>query len=165
MDKPTVYRTFVHPHLEYAASAWIPHQVSHFSALGSVQRWFTRQVPGIGKLPFEKREKVCGLDSIAARTRRGITIETFKMSRGLSSSSKDILTHPTHEHSTRGRNAGNFSHIKPKKDVRKYSFRAVAPLLWDSVGYEARDAETVNGYKNAYDRQFGSAVLHRNKLF
>jgi len=162
-----LYRTFVRPHIEYAASAWIPHQASHFAILGSVQRWYTRQVPGIGNLNHEEREKVCGLESVAARTRRGIAIETFKMTRCGSTDRQEILATPKHEHLTRGKEAGNFIHIKPKKDVRKYSFAGAAPVIWDDVGSEARNATSVNAFKNSYDRQFRSTTepKPRNSLF
>ena len=99
--------------------------------------------------------------------RRGIAIESYKLTRSDSANGQEILTFPTHDHSTRGKEAGNFSHIKPKKDVRKYSLGAVAPVIWDKVGIEARSAETVNSFKNCYDRQFASTKNDelRNALF
>ena len=55
-------------------------------------------------------------------------------------------------------------HIKPKKDIRKFSFAAVAPVLWESVNDEARSATTLNSFKNNYDRQ-NLHTASRTKLF
>ena len=73
----------------------------------------------------------------------------------------------THDHSTRGRDAGNLVHQKPRKDIRKFSFPAVAPRIWDEVDDEARNATTVNGFKNAYDRsrKFTNEAQRRTSLF
>ena len=158
------FRTFVHPHIEYASSAYIPHLTSHLTTLGSIQRWFTKQIPGVGGLSFEEREALCGLEPVADRIRRGITIETYKIASGTSGVRGDILSQISHSHETRGRAAGNFAHIKPKKDIRKFSFAAVAPVLWESVNDEARSATTLNSFKNNYDRQNLHAES-RAKLF
>ena len=79
---------------------------------------------------------MCGLEPVASRIRRGIVIETFKLKTGLSGVRHNMIEQIAHEHKTRGREAGNFAHLKPKKDVRKFSFPVVAPLLWDAVSME-----------------------------
>jgi len=160
----SLYRTFVRPHIEYASSAWIPHLASHLTTLGTVQRWFTRQIPGIGRLNQDERESECGLEPVASRIRRGIVIETFKSKAGFSGVQYDMLQPIAHEYDTRGREAGNFTHVKPKKDVRKFSFSAIAPILWDDVNAETRSARSVNGFKNGYDRMNISKIRPRNTL-
>ena len=161
-----LYRTFIRPHFEYASSAWLPHQANHLTTLESVQRWFSRQIPGIGDMNYEERGAVCGLEPVASRIRRGIIVETFKISRGLSGVRQDILTPLTHSHETRGIEAGNYRHLKPRKDIRKFSFAAAAPVLWDEVETEARLAVSVNSFKNTYDRiQRDKKDGSRTKLF
>ena len=57
-----------------------------------------------------------------------------------------------HGYETRGRLEGNLDHLKPHLDIRKYSFAARSPVIWDGVPLEAKKAMTVNGFKNIYDR-------------
>ena len=117
-------------------------------------------------MDYEERGAVCGLEPVASRIRRGIVVETFKISKGLSGVRQDILTPLTHSHDTRGIEAGNYRHLKPRKDVRKFSFAAAAPVLWDEVDTEARLAESVNSFKNTYDRiQREKKEASRTKLF
>ena len=103
---------------------------------------------------------MCGLESVTARTRRGIAIETFKITAGISDVFALTIVKPaTHEYETRSREAGNFTHEKPKKDIRKFSFPVIAPIIWDGVDVETRNSTTVNGFKNSYDRLLLSSKL------
>ena len=51
-------------------------------ALERVQRWVTKQVPGIGRYRYETRREICQLNTIEDRLQRGIAIETFKFQNG-----------------------------------------------------------------------------------
>ena len=149
-----LYRTFVRPHIEYAMPAWIPYQVQHLKKLESVQRWYTRQIPGIGHLDHETRYKLCGLKSMQSRIDRGIAIETFKIVSGLGPSKGVKLQHFSHSYETRGRTDGNLEHEKPKGDVRKNSFAVRSPIIWDTVIPAVRSTTTVNGFKNSFDMMY-----------
>jgi len=146
-----LFRTFVRPRIEYAASAWIPHEAGHLTTLGSVQRWFTKQIPGIGKLDHEEREKICGLTPVANRIARGVAIETFKILTGNSGVSNNILQTFEHDHDTRGREAGDLVHIKPNKNFRKFSFAAAAPRIWNEINVGTRNSPSTNCFKNSFD--------------
>ena len=104
-------------------------------------------------MDHEEREKICCLEPVASRVRRGIAIETFKISKGTSGVRSDILSPLSHTHNTRGIAVGNFAHEKPRRDVRKFSFAATAPVIWDGVEADAKAAATVNAFKNCYDRK------------
>ena len=149
-----LYRTFARPHIEYAMPAWIPHQSNHLKQLESVQRWFTRQIPGIRHLDHRERYAACGLQSVQDRCERGVAIETFKIVSGMSSAKVRLQPHG-HIYETRGRTDGNLDHVKPNRDLRKYSFAARAPIIWDSIIPAAKISTTVNGFKNAYDAAHG----------
>jgi len=147
----SLFRTFVRPHTEYAMPAWLPHQANHLKMLESVQRWFTCQVPGIGKMDHLTRYQICDLQPIEVRRDRGILIETYKIISGHSATGNGLLREHFHEYGTRGRTNGNLAHIKPSGNVRKYTFAAMAPVLWDAVPPEARNATSVNSFKNLLD--------------
>ena len=50
-----LYKSLVRPHLEYCVSAWSPHYVKDKERLERVQRRFTRMVPGLRGLDYERR--------------------------------------------------------------------------------------------------------------
>ena len=146
-----LFRTFVRPHIEYAMPAWLPYQSNHLKTLESMQRWFSRQIPGIGHLDYLERYRICGLQTVEVRRDRGVIIETFKLTTGINSTCDRMIQPHGHNYDTRGRKAGNLSHVKPHGDVRKFSFAARAPILWDAVPFEAKNAVSVNSFKNLLD--------------
>ena len=46
-----LYQGYIRSILEYGLTAYCPYQKGQLAALEGVQRWMTRQVPGIGRLP------------------------------------------------------------------------------------------------------------------
>ena len=155
----SLFRTFVRPHVEYAMPAWLPHQANHLKTLESAQRWFTRQIPGIGHMDHLTRYRMCELQSVETRRDRGVQIQTFKILSGFSMTSRRLLWPLNHNYETRGREIGNLEHIQPHGNVRKFSFAARAPVLWDSVSAEAKNATSINTFKNSLD----SAKIDANK--
>ena len=49
------FNTYVRPVLEYASSIWSPTQIGLINRLESVQRRFTKRLPGIGHLTYRER--------------------------------------------------------------------------------------------------------------
>ena len=74
-----LYKVYVRPHLEYAQASWSPWTQADIQILEQVQKRFTRQVSGIGSLPYEERLDRLGLTTLQARRDRGDMIETYKI--------------------------------------------------------------------------------------
>ena len=77
-----LYKSLVRPHLEYCVSAWSPHYVKDKERLERVQRRFTRMVPGLKGLDYERRPGEAELMSLEERRNRSDLIEMFKISKG-----------------------------------------------------------------------------------
>ena len=77
-----LYKVYVRPHLEYAQASWAPWTLADIQALEQVQHRFTRQVSGMGNLPYEERLDRLGLTTLQARRERGDMIESFKIITG-----------------------------------------------------------------------------------
>ena len=84
MSLTRLYKSLVRPHLEYCVSAWSPHYVKDRERLERVQRRFTRMVPGLKGLDYERRLERLKLMSLEERRNRSDLIEMFKISRGVS---------------------------------------------------------------------------------
>ena len=94
-----------------------------------------------------------------AKGDRGIAIETFKLLSNISPISNDMLQLHGHDYETRGRSTGNLSHVKPRGDVRKFSFAARAPIIWDKVTPEAKSANSTNEFKSILDSTTERALV------
>ena len=63
----SLYKTYVRPILEYCTPAWSPYLLRDIYQLESVQRFFTRSLPGIAQLPYHVRLTTLGLQSLELR--------------------------------------------------------------------------------------------------
>ena len=77
-----LFKVYVRPHLEYAQASWSPWTKADIQTLEKVQQRFTRQVSGMGSLPYEERLKQLGLTTLQARRERGDMVETYKILTG-----------------------------------------------------------------------------------
>jgi len=58
---------YVRPILEYSSPVWSPSTVTWINKLESVQRSFTKRLPGLHKLSYETRLKRLGLERLEIR--------------------------------------------------------------------------------------------------
>ena len=79
-----LYKTLVHPHLEYCISAWSPHYQKDKKLLEKVQHRFTRMITSLKWLQYEARLQELGLWTLEERRNRADLIEVFKMAHGFS---------------------------------------------------------------------------------
>ena len=61
------FKVFVRPLLEYASPVWSPHLVKDVDLVESVQRHFTKYLPGLHKKTYTERLGILHLDSLEAR--------------------------------------------------------------------------------------------------
>ena len=81
-DRATLVRafiTYVRPILEYASSVWSPHQVADVRKIESVQRRFTKRLPGLTALSYTERLAVLELDNLELRRLRLDLILAYKI--------------------------------------------------------------------------------------
>ena len=77
-----LYQVYVRPHLEYAQASWSPWTQADIQTLEQVQHRFTKQVSGMGNLPYEERLRRLGLTPLQARRDRGDMLDTYKILTG-----------------------------------------------------------------------------------
>ena len=149
-----LFKLFVRPILESAATAWCPWERQDVETIEKIQRRATRMVPGIGVMPYERRLELCRLTTLEARRKRGDMIELFKIINGHTQLNTDkmfIFTCERHDAQTRA-SAGKFLvSEKCRLDLRKYFFtnRVIRP--WNDLPIEVRESGSVNSFKISYD--------------
>ena len=77
-----LYKSFVRPKLEFAASAWCPWQEGDIKVLERVQERLIRIISDVRGATYEEKLKDAGLTTLKERRTRGDLIETFKTMKG-----------------------------------------------------------------------------------
>ena len=147
----TLYKVYVRSILEYALVAYCPYQRGHLEELERVQRWITRQVPGIGKYPYDTRREICHLNTLEQRLERGIAIEVYKFQNGISGLSQDRLQMINHPYESRSISSNDIYQIFAKTEKRRNSFICRAPVIWRKIPSEVKNANNIISFKNVYD--------------
>ena len=70
---------YVRPILEYSSPVWSPSAVTYINKLESVQRSFTKRLPGFQKLSYDTRLKRLGLDRLELRRLHADLIMCYKI--------------------------------------------------------------------------------------
>ena len=149
-----LFKVFVRPILESAVTAWCPWERQDVDAIERVQRRATRMIPGIGKLPYVERLKICKQTTLEDRRRRGDAIEVYKMLNGRTDINVDgFFCFTSQRHDVPTRTATNKCLVgeKCRLDIRKHFFpnRVVNP--WNNLPLDVREAGSVIDFKIMYD--------------
>ncbi len=75
----SLFKIYVRPILEYCSLAWSPHLLKDIDQIESVQRFFTRNLPGMSQLPYRVRLIKLGLQSLELRRIHSNCIYVYKM--------------------------------------------------------------------------------------
>jgi len=142
-DTATLKRAFlvyVRPLLEYASCVWSPHHIGKIKHVESVQRQFTKRLPGFADLEYKERLSRLNLESLEMRRLRQDLLYTYKIVFGLVSdacSDLFILTNSVTENApcTRGHYYKLFPSFK-RVDTRKFFFAERVILPWNSLPAE-----------------------------
>ena len=137
-DAATLWRAFVvcvRPLLEYATCVWSPHRLGQIKHVESVQRQFTKRLPGYGSLDYRSRLTRLHADSLQLRRLRHDLIYTYKVIFGLVNGAGDdlfTLTSLINSSGTRGHAYKLFPHYN-RVDLHKHFFSERIIDIWNSL--------------------------------
>ena len=151
-----LYQVYVRPHLEYAQASWSPWTKHDIQTLEQVQHRFTKQVSGMGNLPYEERLRRLGLTTLQARRDRGDMIDTYKILTGKVDVQQGIwftpLTSREGASSTRTTSGHlNLARKEAKYETRLNQFSVRVIPKWNALPDQVKEQPSVNCFKNAYD--------------
>jgi len=127
------FTVYVRPIVEYASCVWSPYHVCDVTRVESVQRSFTKRLPGYFDKDYKSRLLLLGLDSLELRRLRQDLIFTYKILFGLTNEvASDFFMISNSEHDTRGHSYKLYPRFN-RIDLRKYFFteRIIGP--WNSL--------------------------------
>ena len=112
----------------------------------------------IRNLPYTERLKKCKLMSLESRRRRYDLIETFKIMKDIYKTDKNKMFRMK-MNQTRGHEFKIFKN-HTRLNTRKYFFTQRVINDWNKLPKIATEAENVNQFKNAIDREFNLGGLY-----
>jgi len=118
------FKVYVRPILEYASCTWSPHHILKIQQVETVQRKFTKRLPGYAPLCYKERLLRLDLDSLEMRRLRHDLFYTYKMVFNVvSEAANDMFTFANTLYSTRTRGHQYQLHLNNRFiDVRKHFF-------------------------------------------
>ena len=105
------FKVYIRPLLEYASVIWSPSYVGQIIRLESVLRDFTKRIPGCGRLSYNERLSLLGLETLELRRLKFDLIMCFNIIKG--NNCLDLE---------------QFFTLNPNKNLRGHPFKIVAPL-------------------------------------
>ena len=160
-----LYKTFVRPRMEFAASVWNPWTEKDSEILESIQRKMMRMVSNARGSTYEEKLEDAGLTTLKERRIRGDMIETFKTMKGFNQIEIDQWferrraegNRPTRSNTTvnNGMPVARPDVLykgKANLEVRNNFFTVRVVRTWNDLPDEVKNQASVNGFKNAYDR-------------
>lgn len=123
---------YVRPLLEYCSPVWSPHCIKHISAIESVQRSFTKRLPGLQDLTYPQRLQALNLESLELRRLKADLVYLYKILFKLVDTDLiNIFKFSTYS-STRGH---PYKLVIPlaKTDTFKYFFTSRTVKVWNDL--------------------------------
>ena len=159
-DKDTflkLYKVYVRPHLEYAVVSWSPWTQQDKEMLEKVQRRAVGMVSNLRGRSYEERLAEVGMLSLGDRRMRGDMIATYKIMTGKDKVEPGVFFGLAGDGpGPWTRQAAGAHHIraqavKPKLDIRRYSFSQRVISTWNLLPESLKGVGTVLQFKIGYD--------------
>jgi ribonuclease P/MRP protein subunit RPP40 len=152
------FKVFVRPIAEYASPVWSPYLIKDITGIESIQRSFTKSLPGLSKMSYIQRLKYLGLESLELRRLKADLSLTFSILHGLVDFDRNIFFNIRGNTYTRGHPL-KLTVAPMKRDCTKYFFsnRVVGP--WNSLPSDLVVETTLNKFKRGLTRVDLSAFL------
>ena len=146
-----LYKALVRPKLEFCVQAWRPFLKKDIVNLEKVQHRATKMIQACRGLNYEDRLIRCGLSTLEDRRTRGDMIEVFKMIKGIDKINFKNFFSPAANNRTRGHKY-KLAKSRSRLDIRKNFFSQRVVSGWNELPASVIEADSVNSFKNRYDR-------------
>ena len=149
-----LYKALVRPKLEFCVQAWRPFLRKDIDSMEKIQHRATKMINECKGLKYEDRLLVTGLVTLEERRNRGDMIEVFKMIKGIDRVSYEDFFKIDTTGKTRGH---KYKLVKSRSrlEIRRNFFSQRIVNTWNRLPAEVVEAESVNCFKNRYDKFLG----------
>jgi len=132
--------------LEYASQVWSPCTVTEISKVESVQRSFTKRLPGLKNLDYANRLCVLEIESLELRRLSSDMIYVYKMIFGLVDLSFNDYFVLRVDSTTRGHKYKLFTKYS-RLNVRKHFFTERVVSVWNNLECDIVNFSSLRSFK------------------
>ena len=144
-----LYKTYVRPQLEYCSTVWSPHLLKDIYLIESVQRRFTKSIPGLSNVCYRQRLLCLKLETLEYRRLCFDLIQCYKIVYGLDGLKfDDFFKFKRINYSLRRHNK-QLVEMKFASDVRKHSFSLRVAKVWNYLPQLSVSAPSVSVFKTS----------------
>ena len=140
-----LYIQYVRPHLEFASPAWSPWQKEDIEILEKVQRKAVGMISGLTGTTYEDKCKEIGLETLEQRREKQDLLQTCKILKTNNKhGEQSLLVRNKRQNGAATRSTTDpWSLVVPRSrlEIRKHSFTARAPVLWNKLPVNLRAFE------------------------
>ena len=148
-----LYVQYVRPHLEFASPAWNPWQKEDIDILEKVQKKAVGMISGLKGTTYEEKCQEIGLETLKQRRDEQDLLQTFRILKNKETyGEQELLVRNRRQEGAATRSTTDpWSLTVPRSrlEIRKNSFTARAPELWNKIPAEVRACENLKMFKNA----------------
>jgi hypothetical protein len=141
------FKTYVRPVLEYAPQIWSPYLTSLINLVESVQRSFTKRLPGFSDFSYAERLIKLKLQSLQQRRLISDLITCYNIVHGFTALKFNDFFVFSINTKTRG-NTLKLAVPLDKTDIRKYFFASRVIPIWNSLPAKIVTASSTKLFKN-----------------
>ena len=147
----SLFTTYVRPLLEYCTPAWSPHLLKDIDKIESVQRYFTRSLPGMSHLSYHERLTKLGLQSLELRRIHSDCIYLYKMLHNVVESKPNMFVFRSNvvlSHMSLRGNSLSLCIPKFHLDVREHNFATRVTRYWNALPNNIVHSALLNVFSN-----------------
>jgi len=153
------FKVYVRPILEYASPVWSPHLLKDIELVESVQRKFTKLLPGMHSKSYSERLLILKLQSLELRRLHADLILTYALLHNLHDVDGTRYFSVRGSERTRGHPFKLVVNLC-KTDCRKYFFCNRVVKIWNYLPSDVVLAPSVNSFKKALLQVDLSKYIH-----
>ena len=140
-----MYTTYVRPILESSSPVWSPYLICNIDKLETVQRRFTKRLPGLANFSYETRLSMLNLESLKSRRIKADLLLYFKVSNNLTCINISNCVRPYE--SSRGHNK-HLYHFYSRTEARKNFWANRIVRFWNNLGSDIVNSRSVKDFKH-----------------
>jgi ribonuclease P/MRP protein subunit RPP40 len=152
------FKTYIIPLLEHCSQVWNPHNIDDIKRLESIQRLFTKKLPGFQGLCYSDRLHKAGLFTLEKRRLWADLCLCYKILHGLVDTSVDNLFERDIASTTRG-HTWKLKAKTPRIDCRLYFFSFRVVNAWNALSSHTVEATSFIAFRKLLRKECLDAFL------
>ena len=143
------YKAYVRPILEYCSTVWSPFLVKDITKLETVQRQFTKRLPGLKSFTYPQRLHNLEMESLEIRRLRNDLSFAYKIIFGrVKTELNEFFTLKDPSLNLRGHQY-KLSQITSKTTIRQHFFSNRIINIWNSLPLDSTDFSNIKRFKKS----------------